>query len=51
MQNYRNAIKDFNRAIELRPNFAEAYFRKGQCYQELKRDDEALLKSKEEISK
>ena len=49
MNNFRKAIKDFNKAIELRPNFSEAYCRKAACYQEMKKEEEALIEYKHAI--
>jgi tetratricopeptide (TPR) repeat protein len=31
LQDYRGAIVDFTKAIELNPNFAEVYFHRGMC--------------------
>lgn len=29
------ALKDFNKALQLKPNLAETYFNRGKCYTEL----------------
>jgi len=42
MENYDNALKDYDKAIELDPKRAEAYSGRGRCYFEMKNYDEAL---------
>ena len=38
---YNDAIVSFNKAIEMRPNFAVSYLGLGRCYHRLRRMDEA----------
>ena len=40
--NDEEAIKDFNKAIELKPDFADAWLEKGWCLNELNRSKEAI---------
>ena len=39
---HRRAIADFNRAIDLRPDYAEAHFNRGNAYADLERLDDAV---------
>ena len=39
----------FNKAIELRPNFSEAFCRKGACYEALKREEEAVVEYEQAV--
>ncbi len=43
LQDYRGAIADYNKAIELKPDFAEAYINRGRAKYELKDLDGACL--------
>jgi tetratricopeptide (TPR) repeat protein len=36
MKDYENAIRSYDRAIEINPNLAEAYFHRGNAYDDLK---------------
>lgn len=38
------AIKDFNEAIEINPGYAFAYLKRGDCYQNYKKDYESAIK-------
>ncbi len=40
---YPNAIEHFTQAIQLTPNFAEAYHDRGLAYANLRRDDDATF--------
>lgn len=42
MTKYDDALKFYNKAIEINQNYGEAYNNKGSCLRELKRFDEAL---------
>ena len=33
MKNYDKALADFNKAIELEPNYGEIYHHRGECYE------------------
>ena len=35
LRKFKQAIQDFNKAIELNPNYAAAYNNRAYCYQEL----------------
>lgn len=39
---YSGAINYFNKAIELNPDYASAYFARGSCYNLLQKNDEAI---------
>jgi len=43
MERYKEALADFNKAIELKPDYAWAIARRGDVYQALKRYKEAVL--------
>jgi tetratricopeptide (TPR) repeat protein len=36
MKDYENAIRSYDRAIEINPNYAEAYLNRGIAYRNLK---------------
>src|SRR5206468_266182 len=40
---YNDALNDFNKAVELRPDYPLAFFNRGALFANLKRNDEALL--------
>ena len=42
LENYENALIDYDRAIELRPEYAEAYLLRGQVYDFLDEHEEAI---------
>lgn len=42
LKNYRDAAKDYNRALSLDPNTAEAYLNRGNLWYIANRDDEAI---------
>ena len=42
LQNYRDAAKDYNRALRLNPDTAEAYLNRGNLWYIANRDDEAI---------
>ena len=41
LKEYSEAIADYDKAIELDPNFAEAYYARGLTYRELGKEEEA----------
>ena len=41
MEDYENALRDLNECIQYDPEYAWAYFTRGQIYQALERYDEA----------
>ena len=41
LQNYEQAISDYNRAIEINPKYAEAYYNRGLLYQILDETEKA----------
>lgn len=41
LEEYELAIVDYNKAIELKPNFVEAYKLRGACYHQLGETDKA----------
>ncbi|MGP0089283.1 MAG: tetratricopeptide repeat protein [Xanthobacteraceae bacterium] len=43
LQNFAQALESYDRALALRPNYAEALFNRGLTLQKLKRLDEALV--------
>jgi tetratricopeptide (TPR) repeat protein len=42
-QKYELALADFNKAIEINPNFAEAYANRGVLYAKLKQTEKAKI--------
>lgn len=38
----REAHEEFEKAIQLKPDFVEAYFWRGQCYEQMQRPEDAL---------
>ena len=42
LNEYEQAIKDFNKVIELNPNYAEAYYGRGYAYAELNQPERAI---------
>jgi tetratricopeptide (TPR) repeat protein len=36
MKDYQNAIRSYDRAIEINPNYADAYYNRGLAYKNLK---------------
>ena len=42
LQNYRDAAKDYNKALRLDPDTAEAYLNRGNLWYIARRDDEAI---------
>ena len=40
--NYQQAIKDFNKVIELKPDDAEAYYNRGASYGNLGNEQQAI---------
>ena len=45
-ENYQNALEDFSHAIELKNDFAEAYFNRANAYSKLNEDEKACLDMK-----
>jgi tetratricopeptide (TPR) repeat protein len=43
LKDYSGAVKDLDKAIELNPNFKQAYHTRAICFGELKKYDKALL--------
>lgn len=42
LQNYEAAIKEFTKAVESYPSYAQAYYNRGLCYESLENKEEAL---------
>jgi tetratricopeptide (TPR) repeat protein len=42
MKDFKNAIRSFDRAIEINPNNAKAYFSRGNAYYNLKDHQNAI---------
>jgi tetratricopeptide (TPR) repeat protein len=42
LEQYENALSDFNQAIELNPEFANAYFQRGNIYKEQEKYEKAI---------
>ena len=48
--NFKNAIEDFNKSIELNKDFSVTYFYRGASYHSIEEYDEAMLDYKKAIS-
>jgi tetratricopeptide (TPR) repeat protein len=49
-EDYKSAVKDFTKALELKPDHGASFFARGTCYAQLGLDEEATRDLKTAIS-